>query len=301
MPAQLATTNLGTLATEAPATMEALAVGWLKGYRNPRTRDAYAADLRRWIAECDAAELPVMAATADSLEWWARLMEERDGLAPSTVARRLAAVSSFYKYAEARGAITKNPGTLVRRPQVPDTSQQLGLTADEAKAILQAARDAGPRDYALVMLLTMNGLRVSEVCSADVADLDTVQGHRVLTVTRKRGKRDTVPLAPPTIAAVDAVAGDSGPLLLANDGGRLDRFDAGRIVRRVARAAGITRKVSPHTLRHTCATLMLRAGVPLDLVQDAMAHADPRTTKRYTKAARSLDEHATYQLAGVLA
>jgi len=113
----------------------------------------------------------------------------------------------------------------------------------------------------------------------------------------------TIPLAPRTARAIDLATGErsSGPVFLRPDGRRLDRHGAGRIVRRVARRAGIGKKVSPHTLRHAFITAALDAGVPLRDVQEAASHADPRTTIRYDRARGSLDRHATYIVAAFIA
>jgi integrase len=120
---------------------------------------------------------------------------------------------------------------------------------------------------------------------------------------RKGGKVVTVPLAPRTARAVDLAVGErcEGPLFLGADGDRLDRHAAGRIVRRIARRAGIAKRVGPHTLRHAFITAALDAGVPLRDVQEAASHADPRTTMRYDRARVSLDRHATYIVATFLA
>jgi hypothetical protein len=93
----------------------------------------------------------------------------------------------------------------------------------------------------------------------------------------------TIPLAPRTARALDLAIGEraEGPIFLAADGRRLDRHGAGRVVRRVARRAGIDKRVGPHTLRHAFITAALDAGVPLRDVQEAASHADPRTTMRY--------------------
>jgi integrase/recombinase XerD len=117
------------------------------------------------------------------------------------------------------------------------------------------------------------------------------------------GKVVTIPLAPRTARAVDLAVGErsEGPIFLGADGDRLDRHAAGRIVRRVARTAGITKRVGPHTLRHAFITAALDAGVPLRDVQEAASHADPRTTMRYDRARVSLDRHATYIVATFLA
>ena len=92
-----------------------------------------------------------------------------------------------------------------------------------------------------------------------------------------------------------------GPIFLDANGERLDRHAAGRIVRRVARRAGIGKRVGPHTLRHAFITAALDAGVPLRDVQEAASHADPRTTMRYDRGRQSLDRHATYIVATFIA
>jgi hypothetical protein len=102
--------------------------------------------------------------------------------------------------------------------------------------------------------------------------------------------------------AIDLAVGErtEGPIFLARDARRLDRHGAGRIVRRIARRTGITKLVTPHTLRHAFITAALDAGVPLQDVQEAASHADPRTTMRYDRARGSLDRHATYIVAAYL-
>jgi integrase len=114
-------------------------------------------------------------------------------------------------------------------------------------------------------------------------------------VLRKGGKTVTMPLAPRVPRAVDLAIGErsSGPVFIDADGGRLDRHAAGRIVRRIARQAGIVTRVETHTLRHAFITAALDAGVPLRDVQEAASHADPRTTMRYDRGRQSLDRHAT--------
>jgi integrase/recombinase XerD len=113
----------------------------------------------------------------------------------------------------------------------------------------------------------------------------------------------TAPLAPRTARAIDLAVGErcDGPIFVGADGQRIDRHAAGRIVRRIARRAGIAKRVGPHTLRHAFITAALDAGVPLRDVQEAASHADPRTTMRYDRARVSLDRHATYIVATFLA
>jgi site-specific recombinase XerD len=216
------------------------------------------------------------------------------------VARKLATLSSFYRWALAEDAIARNPLDRVRRPRIVDDAQPLGLDCDQAAQLLGAAANAGARDHALICLLLLNGLRVSEACAARVDDLGAARGHITLRIRRKAGREATIPLAGPTATAVNTVVGKrtTGPLLLDAAGRPLDRHDA-RIVARLARRAGLP-ATHPHALRHTFVTSALDSGASLRDVQDAAGHADPRTTRRYDRARYNLDRHPTYAVAARL-
>jgi integrase/recombinase XerD len=118
-------------------------------------------------------------------------------------------------------------------------------------------------------------------------------------VTGKGGKRALLPLAPSTREAIDEMLAGrtSGPLFVPASRKGMDRYAADDCVRRIARKAGITKRVSAHSLRHSFVTLALDAGVSLRDVQDSARHADPRTTRRYDRGRHSLDRHATCALA----
>jgi integrase/recombinase XerD len=106
-------------------------------------------------------------------------------------------------------------------------------------------------------------------------------------------------LAPRTIQAIESMLSgrESGPLFATSSGARMDRHAGAKVVRRLARDAGITKTISPHSLRHSFVTIALDAGASLRDVQDAAGHADPRTTRRYDRARHSLDRHPTYAVA----
>jgi integrase/recombinase XerD len=284
-----------------PAEVECLIAGFLLGHRG-HTRAAYLADLRDFAEWCVVGGVELLAVDRADVEAYACDLEQA-GRARSTVARRLVTLAGFYRYGVEEAALPRSPVAHVRRPSVARDSQTLGLDRDETARFLAAAEMAAMGDHALACLLMLNGLRVSEACAADVADLGIERAHRVLAVVGKGGARVIVPLAPRTARALDAALGGrtDGPLLVSRAGRRLDRHDAARIVRRLARRAGLMKRVSPHSLRHTMVTLALDAGVPLRDVQDAARHADPRTTRRYDRGWHSLDRHATYRLAAFLA
>jgi site-specific recombinase XerD len=228
---------------------------------------------------------------------------EAAGVAAATLARRLAALSGFYTYAVDEGLIARSPVTRVRRPKVLDDSPRLGIDREQMRALLETAEADGPRSAALVALLGLNGLRISEALAADVSDLGVERGHRTLRLDRKGGRVAVVPLSPRTAAAVDELVGErtGGSIFITGSGRRLDRQAAWKIVRRLAVAAGITHAISPHSFRHGFVTNALDAGVSLRDVQDAAGHADPRTTRRYDRARHSLDRHATYAVAAWVA
>jgi hypothetical protein len=137
----------------------------------------------------------------------------------------------------------------------------------------------------LITLLAYNGLRVDEALSRDVEHRGHQRGHRVLRISRKGGRDALDPLSPPVERALDIHLGDrtSGPLFVDDKGRRMYAAQAWRLVRRLARDAALKAagQLSPHSLRHTFATSLDDAGVPLQEIHDAMGHADPRTTRRY--------------------
>jgi integrase/recombinase XerD len=201
-----------------------------------------------------------------------------------------------YRYAVEEELLDHSPAAHVRRPRLDYESHATALDPNEVGALLVAAGLGAAAEHALISLLALNGLRVSEAIGADIEHLGLERGHRTLVITRKGGKVVTIPLAPRTARAIDLAIGErtSGPLFIAADGKRLDRHGAARIVRRVTRRAGVSKQVSPHTLRHAFITAAPDAGVPLRDVQEAASHADPRTTMRYDRARTSLDRQATY-------
>ncbi len=222
------------------------------------------------IAFCDQRDLALVEVCRNDIEAFGRELEAR-GRATATIARRLCTVTGFYRYAEEEGLIAHSPAVHVCRPRIDYESHAIGLDRNEVGALLVAA-GLGPADeHALISLLALNGLRVSEAIGADIEALGMQQGHRTLTIVRKGNKTGTIPLAPRTARAVDLAVGErsAGPIFTAGDGHRLDRHGAARIVWRVARRAGITKPIGPHTLRHAFITVALDADVPLRDVQEA--------------------------------
>jgi integrase len=214
------------LATIQPAFTDAerLALaGFLAGYRG-LTREAYALDLRQFTTWCRARSLNLFAARRADIKGFARDLEAR-GRARATVTRRLCTIAGFYKYAVEEELLEHSPATHVRRPRVDYESHAVALDRNELGALLVSAGLGPPAEHALISLLALNGLRVSEATGADIEAMGVERGHRTLVITRKGGKVVTIPLAPRTARAIDLAIGErsEGPIFLAADGRRLDR------------------------------------------------------------------------------
>jgi integrase/recombinase XerD len=251
------TTPSAALVPVAPvfSNMERLALaGFLAAYSG-LTRQAYELDLRQFASWCQQHQLRLFQARRADIEFFARDLEAR-GRARATITRRLCTVAGFYRYAVEEELLDHSPAEHVRRPRLDYESRATGLDRNELGALLVAAGLGPPAGHALISLLALNGLRVSEATNANIEALGIERGHRTLVITRKGGKVVTIPLAPRTARAIDLAIGErsEGPIFLAADGSRLDRHGAGRIVRRIARQAGIIKTVGPHTLRHAFIT-----------------------------------------------
>jgi integrase/recombinase XerD len=280
-----------------------LTAAWLASYSSANTRAAYARDLAAWVEWLDGVGVDLLAARRPHVDAWARCLES-DGLRPSTVARHLAALSSFYRYAEDVEVIDRNPARSARRPRTGEGHVELTPALDRAEVLRLISAAGRPWERALVLVLTMQGLRVSEALALDLDGVTEVRGHRTALVQGKGGRSDRVPLPPVVVDALLAVAADegrsTGPVFVGADGQRMSRHSVGRALSRLGRAAGIPRTVGPHMLRATAITGALDGGATLRDVQDFARHADPRTTRRYDRGRGSLDRHSSYVLAAWL-
>jgi len=302
---------------------------WLLGYGSANTRDAYTGDLRHWLGFLERSGVdPLAEAKTVHVHGWLRALEAA-GEKPATCGRRLAAVSAWYRWLISEGHSERaNPAAIdaKRKPKPSREPSTASLTLTQAHALLAAADDdpnpQALRTAAIVAILLLCGLRVSELVGADLDQLGQNAGHTVLRYTAKGGVDHLVAIPPAALARLNAylasradLAGDRlpvpagrapgtrprRPLIVTESGGRLDRGAVWRLLRRLAKTAGITVQMSPHVLRATYATLARNAGVPLEDVQDGLGHADPRTTRRYDHGGARLDRSPGYTLARELA
>ncbi len=300
-----------------------LILSWIATKRSVSTRAAYARDVAEWVKFLDERGTHLLDASETAAALWARQLESA-GRAASTVARKMTAVSSFYAWAVKNRHIAENPFAALDRPEVDyDTSHTPGLTRDQADALLEAADKETLRTAALVAALIYTGARVSEVTGANIGDYGYDRGHRVLRVKRKGGKIQSLVVPAPAVARLDAylasrqdvstvpaLPGDTAGvqhrvLFATSTGSRMYRQEVRHLLQRLGRAAGLPDELaatlSAHSMRHAFGTLTLDAGAPLRDVQDAMGHADPRTTRRYDRSRGNLDRSPGLALAGYLA
>ena len=149
--------------------------GFLAGHRG-LTREAYALDLRQCVAWCERRGLKLFSARRTDIELYARALEDA-GRARATVARRLCTVAGFYRYAEEEGLVPVSPAVHVRRPRLDYESHAVGLDRNEVGALLVAAGLGASVEHALISLLALNGLRVSEAVGAKIEALGLERGN----------------------------------------------------------------------------------------------------------------------------
>ena len=214
------------------------------------------------------------------------------GLAPSSLRRRAASIRGFYRFAFGEGLIGVDVAQHIDLPRQPRLLPET-LTVDEAGRLIEAAPDL--RGRALLELLYAAGLRISEALNLDSEDVSLEGGF-----VRVIGKGDRERLVPigdvaidwlrrwtaegrPGLLAAGHVAPDrGGPVFLGDRGRRLARQQAFATVKAAARRAGLSERVSPHTLRHSFATHLLEGGADLRIVQELLGHASISTTQLYT-------------------
>ncbi|WP_331756752.1 tyrosine-type recombinase/integrase [Streptomyces decoyicus] len=279
----------------APLPHEQLRELFLLSKANTNTRDAYRRDLGEWFTFCAQLGGDPLAAEQHHCDLWREhLLHGRhqtrygikDGFPPTTVARRMSGVSSFYTYCvrKHRALVDENPFQHVERPLVDDESATQSLNLDEARRLLSTAEASGLRTYALISVLLHCGLRVSEVCAADCSDLVRKNDGPAIRVKRKGGKKQNIDLPAQVDTALKEYRGDRrGPLFLGDKGARITRQQVAYLLKMLLASAGLDTGVTPHGLRHTAVTLLRDSGQDIEDVADLVGHSSLNTTKRYDR------------------
>lgn len=273
-----------------------LAANFLVSYPEG-TRNSYALVLRQWFTWCYSHGIQPMDAKRPHIEAWMRQMEEVDGLKNSTICGKVGTLNMFYRTAVRDDYLMANPVEWVKRPSVPRQSTTNGLTRRELWDVLELAKQSSAQDHAILCVLGYNGLRVGELCAIQVENVSMMAGYLTIKIVREKSHETAViPLAPVTSQAVQKVmfGRTTGPLFRLRGEVPMERRGVDRIVKRLCRKAGITKRVSPHSFRHTFITLSLDAGASVRDVQNSVGHADMRMVSYYDRAKTSLERNSTH-------
>jgi integrase/recombinase XerC len=292
---------------------------YLRSVRNssPHTIRSYETDLEQFLAFLTPPGTPMPGPQEVThlmiREFVAHLHDMK--LEKSSIARKLAAIRSFFKYATREGLVARNPARMVATPKLPKRIPAV-LSAEDLNAFLDGISAATPaatgwrrgtapardgsrlmvrRDRAILELLYASGLRVSELTGLNLIDVD--RKERMLRVRGKGNKERIVPYgakAESSLEAYDPVRqellrkagsrGDRQAVFLNQFGRRLNQRSVGRIVKKYARLANVNWNLHPHSLRHAFATHLLADGADLRAIQELLGHSSLSTTQRYTHA-----------------
>lgn len=265
--------------------------------RSVATLAAYRRDLRAYAAWLLERHLRVADVTEPDLVDYVGALRAR-GLAPASVARALVPVRGLHRFLAAEGRLAVDPSAHVERPRVPRGVPK-ALSEDEVLRLLAAPTGDGPiarRDRAMLEVLYGTGLRVSELVGLSLGDLDL--DASLLRAFGKGSKERIVPIGGHATRSLVAWLGEGGrpelvperwrrrgdaeAVFLGARGGRLTRQGAWDVLRRHGERVGLAGRLSPHVLRHSCATHMLDRGADIRAVQELLGHASITTTQLYT-------------------
>lgn len=257
---------------------------------SPHTIEAYRMDSTHLCQYVESAGLTFPAVTISDLDNLLATFLDF-GLQPRSMARKVAGIRSFFKFLRIEGYIATDPALLLVSPRLGrDLPDVLSVTEIDAMiSAIDPAKDEASRNHAIIEMLYGSGLRVSELTELRISRLNTDEGFVI--VEGKGSKERLVPVSPealrciadymPRRAQLNIKRGSEDILFLNRRGGALTRVMVFYIIRDLAAAAGIRKKVSPHTLRHSFATHLLEGGANLRAIQEMLGHSSISTTEIY--------------------
>lgn len=268
-------------------------VRYLKLERNysPNTLEAYRHDLGHLLAYCHREEKDVLQMKLEDLQHFAAGIHEL-GIGPTSQARILSGVRSFYRWLLLDGRIDADPTELLESPRLGEHLPEVLTTAevDQLEGSIDLSKPEGQRNRAIIEVLFSCGLRVSELTHLRLSDLFLDEGY--IRVMGKGSKERLVPISNRAVHELKLwfydrnlmtiKAGEEDYVFLNRRGAHLTRTMILIMVKRQAEAAGIQKTISPHTLRHSFATALLEGGADLRVIQAMLGHEDIGTTEIYT-------------------
>ena len=268
----------------------------LEAGNSPNTVESYLRDLRRFVQFAAMKRVPGPGGVNRAMLRDFVFTLKDLGLSPATIRRQVSALHTYFDFLVGEGALLDDPSDRLETPKRGRTLPDV-LTVREIEGLLAAPSPDEPlgwRDRALLELGYGAGLRVSELCALEVSDLLLSDG--LVRVFGKGGKERLVPIGRKIVGPVSIYLNSIRPTLLQRGGQSrvllnargtpLSRVGAWGIIKRLSKRAGITKRVSPHTLRHSFATHLLEGGADLRAVQEMLGHVDLATTQIYTHVDR---------------
>ncbi|MCM8764563.1 MAG: tyrosine recombinase XerC [Candidatus Omnitrophica bacterium] len=261
-------------------------INYIKYQKNysSHTVSAYMTDLEQFFS---FAGYDIDSVDVDFLRKYLFHLKVKKNYGSRSISRKIAAIKSFFKFLAKRGYTKKNPALLICSPKLPIRLPSF-LTYKEVESIIEAANgkdEAGLRDRAIIELLYSSGLRVGELVSLKIGDINIPEG-----TVKVKGKGNKERIVPIGSYALDSIfeylkkrSRARTPFIFLNKkGGRITSRSVERIINKYAKLAGITKKVTPHVFRHSFATHLLDRGADLRTVQEMLGHSDIATTQIYT-------------------
>lgn len=261
-----------------------------RGY-SPNTIEAYKHDLDWLLGYLEQEGVDPLSVKLEDLEHFAAMLSDH-GISAKSQARILSGVRSFYRYLVLDGYLDVDPTELLESPHLPQHLPEY-LSTEEVDALensIDLTSNEGHRNRAIIEVFFSCGLRVSELTNLKLSDLFLTQGF--IRVNGKGGKQRLVPISERAIHELELwfddrrqmkiKPGEEDYVFLNRRGHHLTRTMILIMVKRQAEAAGIKKTISPHTLRHSFATALLKGGADLRIIQELLGHADLGTTEIYT-------------------
>ncbi|MGI9553512.1 MAG: tyrosine recombinase XerC [Thermodesulfobacteriota bacterium] len=248
---------------------------------------AYLNDLTEFYSFLESREMELANVRSTDLNLYLLSLYNKNS--KSTVSRKLTTLRSFFTFLVKKGIVENNPARLIPLPK-REKSLPVFLSVDEAFALVQSGKEGGvlfKRDKAILELLYSSGLRVSELSNIKILDIDRSQ--KVLKVSGKGRKERIVPYGSKADEAVIQYLKSRSELnpredylFLNNRGSQLSTRSIERVVKKYGVLSGISKKISPHSLRHSFATHLLGSGADLRSIQELLGHSSLSTTQKYT-------------------
>lgn len=268
-------------------------VRYLKLERNfsKNTQEAYQRDLRYLMEYAQQKDIPVWSLTLEDLERFAGELHDK-GIVPRSQARILSGVRAFYRFLVLEGYLKDDPTELLPSPQIGEHLPEY-LSVEEVdmmEAAIDLSKWEGQRNKTIIEVLFSCGLRVSELVNLKLSDI--FEEEKFVRVLGKGNKERLVPISPQALKelhywyldrnVMNVKAGEEDYVFLNRRGAHLTRTMILIMIKRTALDAGIQKTISPHTLRHSFATALLKGGADLRAIQAMLGHEDIGTTEIYT-------------------